>query len=444
MIRLLKKLWKAMIQIGSTTIDTIFQGSTTPDHIDVGSTQVWPDVAPTYYITLSSTGATVGSGGTQGTITVTTNYSNWTVESSDTSWLTASKSNSGTCRYYTTENDMVDERTATLSFKITGTTYATFTVRQSGAALLLVIYPTTLNLPYATQTSSFTSVTANTTNWTVTASPSSAITASKTSNTRIDWTIQANTGTTGRYCYITVSYGGTSVQETIYQPSGYYVDVLNTSPMSIAAGTTTFQVSVISRLDQTAVQPTVTFSGNNAINAAVSSVTQGGNTGQFNYTFTCDANQTQTQRATTITFSVDNGNTYDSITIQQAGQAPAPVIGNIQVKVYVGDWVLGTLKTSETTIPGMGTLDINTLVIATTGAIQTNYTYSVDVLYQTGPTTTGGSPTQNTITRTNQTITAGTSFTDPYDGITYYGIQLTGGPRLTILQVNTFTVTQET
>lgn len=67
--RLLKKLLEFMIEVGNTIITAITVGSTTPGHIDVGSTQVWPDSGPspehTYVFGVSASTTNVGyPGGT--------------------------------------------------------------------------------------------------------------------------------------------------------------------------------------------------------------------------------------------------------------------------------------------------------------------------------------------------------------------------------------------
>ena len=57
MIILLKWIWKKMIEIGNTIINTISVGSTTPTRVDVGDTKAWPDTI-TYFFSISPTYAT--------------------------------------------------------------------------------------------------------------------------------------------------------------------------------------------------------------------------------------------------------------------------------------------------------------------------------------------------------------------------------------------------
>lgn len=121
-----------MIQIGSTTINTINIGSTTPQRIDWGSDQVWPSgSSPTSNIQLSISNINVDSGSSYFTIDVTANTTSWTVDSSD-SWLTPSKLTNSLTRVNYSANGS-SERTGTVNFRINGTVYATCTVRQAPA-----------------------------------------------------------------------------------------------------------------------------------------------------------------------------------------------------------------------------------------------------------------------------------------------------------------------
>jgi hypothetical protein len=123
----------------------------------------------------------------------------------------------------------------------------------------------------------------------------------------------------------------------------------------------------------------------------------------------------------------------------------APSIEGITVKAYSGNWVIGTVKMGQTgNIPGLGELDVNGIVIATTTPITRDYTASISSLaYQYGPTSTGGTPTSYSVTNQTYNIASGATF-NSYDGTTYYGIMpgLTGNPspRLQINQVTGFSV----
>ncbi len=122
-----------MIEIGSTIITAITIGGTTPSKIDWGNDQVWPDGGGgTDYITLSSSSASIGSGSNSSNIYVTASTTAWTVSTSDSSWLTVSKSSGTMARYSAAQNGGA-ARTGYVYFRINGTTYATFTVSQAEA-----------------------------------------------------------------------------------------------------------------------------------------------------------------------------------------------------------------------------------------------------------------------------------------------------------------------
>lgn len=58
MIKILKWIWKKMIEIGNQIISSISVGSSVPQRIDVQDTQVWPTGQTQYYIVLTPTQAT--------------------------------------------------------------------------------------------------------------------------------------------------------------------------------------------------------------------------------------------------------------------------------------------------------------------------------------------------------------------------------------------------
>ena len=137
MIKLLKKLWKLMIEIGNTVINFIAVGGTTPGRIDVGSTQVWP---VTYYLTISPTAATINETQTTGTITVDTNLTNWQVyESLD--WVTVSKGASSVS--WTASTNTSSGRSGNIIVSGSGITQ-TFSLSQKGG-----YYVRILTSPYA-------------------------------------------------------------------------------------------------------------------------------------------------------------------------------------------------------------------------------------------------------------------------------------------------------
>lgn len=103
--KFLEKLFDTMIKIGSTVINTIKVGQNTPDHIDVGSDRVWPDSIE-YYLTLSPTTVLIMYGQQSGgTISVSSNTQNWSVEVSPrNSYITATKQDASSITWSIQEN----------------------------------------------------------------------------------------------------------------------------------------------------------------------------------------------------------------------------------------------------------------------------------------------------------------------------------------------------
>lgn len=112
--RFFQKIIQWMIKIGSTIIDTIKIGTSTPQHIDVGSVQVWPDGQPAIYLNLSPTTVQPWNGYYRtGTITVDTNASSWSVAASSTpagNFFSATKTNSTTVTWVMQENSGTTSR----------------------------------------------------------------------------------------------------------------------------------------------------------------------------------------------------------------------------------------------------------------------------------------------------------------------------------------------
>lgn len=131
-MNILRKILEFMIEIGNTIITAITIGNDTPQKIDVNTTQVWPDSSGNY-INLPSTGSSITYGANYAYVSnITASTTAWTVESDSTSWLTVTKTSNTQARYDVTTNYGV-ERTGHLNFKISGVTYATYTVRQTAS-----------------------------------------------------------------------------------------------------------------------------------------------------------------------------------------------------------------------------------------------------------------------------------------------------------------------
>lgn len=446
MIKILIKLFEVMIEVGNTIITTLSIGSSTPVKIDWGNDKVWPEETGTYII-LPRTGATIASASNYSYISnISASTTAWTVTSSDSSWLTAYRVSGTQARFDVTENTSVDDRTATLSFKIGTTEYATYTVRQMGAAVFIVLTPRLVQLSDGTSRTGTISVSANTTAWTVT-STSSWITAEKYvpySTPMVRYTLAENSGTTQRTGYITVSYGSTSAQTQVNQGYGVYVfSGLTTNPISLSSGQTYFSISIVSKLGNTATtQPSVS-TGLTPFNVNLTSAVSGGTTGQWNYFFTCDSATSTTQQTASIVFTQPNSNkTLTYVINQQPKYVPQGIDGITSAATY-GNWILGTTEYSTITTPA-GTFTINGAVIVFPSPITRDYTATISSMaYQFGPTTTGASPTTYNVSNLTYNIPSGATFAA--SGTTYNGIELnnlTGNhsPRMQINEANGFTV----
>lgn len=441
MIRILKRLFEVMIQVGNTIITTLSIGSSTPVKIDWGSDKVWPEATGTYII-LPRTGATIASASNYSYISnISASTTAWTVTSSDSSWLTAYRVSGTQARFDVTENTSVGDRTATLSFKIGTTEYATYTVRQMGAAVFIVLAPKLVQLSDGTSRTGTISVSANTTAWTVT-STSSWITAEKYvpySTPMVRYTLAENSGTTQRTGYIKVSYGSTSAQTQVNQGYGLYVlSALTTNPISLTSGQTNFAISIVSKLGNTPVEPSYSIGYNPQLNVQLISMQTGGTTGQHNYFFSCNSASTTGQTTASIVFTQTASSKSITYVVNQKGKAtPTPTgttISGFTVSRAYGDWQLGKYVTSYTTIGGVNT-PIYVMAILNPNNVSGDFTYTLDCDYYTrqGETQTDGT-INRTLDFTPQTINIPS-------GDTAYGITLYGGPNLTITTVRTFTVT---
>ena len=114
MMEFLKKIWNFMIKIGNTILSTIGIGSTGVEHIDVGSTRVFPDAQPSVYINLSPTTVQPWNGFYKtGTITVDSNTNDWQVRAESTpsgNYFTAVKTNNTTVTWTMQKNEGTTSR----------------------------------------------------------------------------------------------------------------------------------------------------------------------------------------------------------------------------------------------------------------------------------------------------------------------------------------------
>jgi len=435
-----------MIEIGNHVITAITIGSTTPIKIDVGSTQVWPD-GENIYIILPSTGTSVLSSANYAYVSnISASTNSWTVESDNTSWLTVRKTSNTQARFDYTDNG-ITERTAHLNFKIDGVTYATFTVRQTAAQVYIVLTPTFVNLTDGLETGGTISVSSNTQDWVV-ATTSEGFTAEKYaigSTYIVRWNVTENTTGQQRIGYINVSYGSVTATTQINQSDSIYVFTgLTTNPMSIGSAQTRFSISLVSRFGQAITeQPSVSIGYNPDTNVQLTSSATGGAQGQWNFVFSCNANNTKSQRTTTIVFTQPGSNkTLTYVVHQNRKFVPKGVDGVTSAATY-GEWILGTAEYSSVSVPA-GNFTINGAVIVSPYPITRDYTATISsMVYQMGPTTTGGSPTVYNVSNLTYNIPSGATFIA--SGTTYNGIELnnlTGNhsPRMHINEANGFTV----
>ena len=430
-----------MIEIGNTVISVLNIGNATPVKIDWGNDQVWP-YGSTDYIILPSTGGSIGSTANYATISnISASTTSWTVESDSTSWLTVTKTSNTQARYTVTENG-ITERTGTLSFKIGGVTYATYQVRQMAAQVYITVSPTFVNLQNGLATGGTISVSSNTTAWTV-STVSAGFTAEKYligSTYVVRWQVTENTTGAQRIGYINVSYQDVTATTQINQGDSIYVfSGLTTNPMTIGSGQTSFTISLVSKFGQAITeQPTVSIGYQPEMNVQFQYAVSGGTQGQWNFVFSCNANDTESQRTTSIVFTQPGSQNTLTYVVHQQRMAPAPSIDGITVKAYSGNWVLGTVTNGQTTVP-VGTVDVDGIVIATTSPITAAHTATVSMVYQNGPLTQQGTPT--TYTKTNEQISIPAGSTVTAGGNTYYGVWVqTPLPRLSVNQVTQFTV----
>lgn len=404
-----------------------------------GNKQFYPD-GTTQSIVLESTSATVGESGTNAYINLTASSASWTVVS-DASWITVAKDSNNRARYWVDANTS-GQRTGTISFKIDGVSYATFTITQESVTYYITLTPKLVNLTDGLATGGTISVSSNTTEWTVSTS-SAGFTAEKYyvgGKYNVRWTVTENTTGEQRIGYIKVSYGSVTAQTQINQSYETYVlSGLSSNPMTIGSGQTSFIISLISKFGQAITeQPSVSIGYMPTMNVQMDWAATGGAQGQWNFRFTCNANDTTSQRTVSIVFTQPGSNKTLTYVIHQSKKQSAPSIDGITVKAYYNNWVLGTVTNGQTTVP-VGTVDIDGIVIAIAEQITTDHTATVSMVYQNGPLTSAGTPT--TYTKTDQEVSIPAGSTITASGNTYNGVWVqTPLPRLSVNQVTKFIV----
>ncbi len=408
-----------------------------------GNKKFYPD-GTTQSIVLESTSASVGESGTDAYINLTASSVSWTV-ASDASWITVARDSNNRARYWVEANTS-GQRTGTISFKIDGVTYATFTITQASVTYYITLSPTFVNLTDGLATGGTISVSSNTTEWTVSTS-SAGFTAEKYyigGKYNVRWTVTENTTGAQRIGYIKVSYGSVTAQTQINQSYETYVlSGLSSNPMTIGSGQTSFTISLISKFGQAITeQPSVSIGYMPTMNVQMDWAATGGAQGQWNFRFTCNANDTTSQRTVSIVFTQPGSNKTLTYVINQRKKdeepTPEPTIEGITVKAYTGDWVLGTVVNGQATVPA-GTFDVTGILIACTKPITSDHTATVSMVYQNGPLTTGGTPTVYTKTNEEIEIPSGSMIT--LNDKTYYAKWVqTPLPRLSVNQVTKFIV----
>lgn len=415
-----------------------------------GKEKIWP---VDYEIILNHYDVRVLTGASWATISVTANTNDWYVQAVCTAggnWLTASKTSNTQARYEWTQNESTEERSGYLKFMIDGTEYARCEVTQAAQQLYITLSPTFVNLTDGLATAGTITVTTNAPDWQVEVGSQSSqgFTAEKYavgSTYIVRWTVTENTTGAQRIGYINVYYGSVTATTQINQSAEIYVFTgLTTNPMSIGSAQTQFSISLVSRFGQTITeQPSVSIGYNPAMNVQLTSSASGGTTGQWNYVFSCNANDSESQRTTTIVFTQPGSNKTLTYVVQQAKKFVPQGIAGITSAATYGNWILGTAEYSSVSVPA-GTFTINGAVIVSPNPITRDYTATISsMVYQTGPTTTGGSPTVYNVSNLTYNIPSGATFTA--SGTTYNGIELnnlTGNhsPRMHINQANGFIV----
>lgn len=383
-------------------------------------------------------------GASAGTITVTTNISNWgvwiTYMDPNTNWLTVSKQGSTGVSWSVTENTSDNTRIATFDVSgdgLTRTVYVRQTagyvwnISSTGASVSSAAgyYQVTVNSSYqGEEVPVISQVNVNTMNAQMTLA-SSGSAGYHIYNITYPQRTATNSGTfaasfrqsgTNQTLTFTLTQSGAA-------PSTY-ISINPTAITSVSSAGTTTSISVTASTNSwTATTPatwlTITKSSNSQLMVTVAEATS------------------TSQRTGYVYFKIDDA-TYATLSITQVGKYVPPTPGEVVPKAYYGNWVIGTLKTSETTVP-IGTVDVNGIVIVNENPITADQEATVSMVYQTGPYTSAGTPTSTTISDRVYTIPSGSTFSA--NGVTYNGLMIVSPtPRLQINQVSKFVVLPST
>ena len=400
-----------MIEIGSTLINIISIGSDTPVKIDWGSDQVWPTaVTPT--ITISPTGATISSAGTDAYIYVTASTNSWTVEKYEnegSNWITVVKDDNYKARYWINSNTST-QRTGEIRFKIDGTVYATCYITQSAAAAekSISVYPHTIGFLYPASSSTVYVTTSNISSWNAYKEPSDASWLSINKGTdRITFTVTENTGNTARTAYIIASGEGKYDMCEISQNSGYIFyfspgeESAKTEYVSSAANTYSLTVYSVYAGYPTGVTSSIT---QNQIGLTLISSTV--NSGYYNYVFRYDSASTTSVHTAAVIFTQAGSNKALSFVIVQSGQAVSDYI-NISPTGYTNVTSAGTALTFNVTAstPSTWSASTSSSWLHLTRATNSRLTVTVDSTTSTSIRTGSISFKIGNVTYTSATIT---------------------------------------
>jgi len=293
----------------------------------------------------------------------------WSV-SDDASWLTASKTDGKTIGVSYKTNSSTSSRTANITASGGGKS-KTVTVTQAGASAYLDVSPDSENAGPESGTVNF-SVSANV-DWTV-SDDASWLTATKTDETTLSVSYEANSSTSSRTANITASGGGLSETVTLTQAgASAYLDVSpDSESVSVESGTVNFSVSAnvewtvsddaswltASKTDETTLS--VSYEANSSTSSRTANITASG--GGLSETVTV------TQEGEAIAYYIDLSS--NSVTVGcVCGAASITVSSNVDWSVSSDESWLVPTKTDASTL----TLDFED----NTGGIERSATITV-------------------------------------------------------------------
>lgn len=342
-----------------------------------GNTKFYP-TSSANYIVLASTGATVQSGQSYSTITVSSaSTTAWTVESS-VAWIAVTKQSSTSARYDYLENPDFESRTGYIYFKIDGTTYATYTVSQAAQVPYISLYPASFTIDDYGQ-SGKTYVTTNMPSWSA-YSNQTWLTLEINGNTAITWTASKSYEESTRRAFITASGYGVSAYTQVDQLPGYVLRFMGSSTQTISSAATTVTITVKSQYQGNTIAATCAVGRDDLGVTFVSS----GQT-DVGYYFVYHVPQRTAQSTGMTAFAITQ--TASQMVIgyqltQEAGAAPVVPSGVTEYATY-GDWILGTITTATNTGPG-NAYDVKGIAIVNNSAITKDYTAHVSGTYNYG------------------------------------------------------------